>query len=206
VGSNPLESLKEREKELAAIQKKDDEIREKYKVEQQKKRMDSETLETVKREKLVEDMRKAASEKAKKDLIAAAKKAEEERHKEAIKNTQNEIQQYAKNRSEAEDRLSRARSAVEQAIGWYRDPESYKRYKEGLASEEMMNQRLERDLANLEKRQEWMSYKEAEGDDVLMAIKQAREEEAKAQDALKAIEENTAGLAKKLEDLLAIKE
>lgn len=203
---DPFESLKEREKELAAIQKKDDEIREKYKAEQQKKRMDSETLETVKREKLVEDMRKAASEKAKKDLIAAAKKAEEERHKEAIKNTQNEIQQYAKNRSEAEDRLSRARSAVEQAIGWYRDPESYKRYKEGLASEEMMNQRLERDLANLEKRQEWMSYKEAEGDDVLMAIKQAREEEAKAQDALKAIEENTAGLAKKLEDLLAIKE
>ena len=82
---------------------------------------------------------------------------------------------------------------------------SHKRHKE-LASEEMMNQRLERDLANLEKRQEWMSYKEAEGDDVLMAIKQAREEEAKAQDALKAIEENTAGLAKKLEDLLAIKE
>lgn len=169
------------------------------------------------KKRIVDDMAKAQALGDEKRAKETAKAEAEERRKLADKNAdadhakrvahiRDEAQLSAQSEATARDRLSRANSAAQQAWGWYRDPESFKRQlaeeKAGASAEKQ----YAKDFDRLNNRSDWRNTKRlTDSEESVRRVALAREEQDRAQRALIAIEKNTAGLESMLKRLLTSK-
>ena len=151
------------------------------------------------------------------DRIEAAKKESEERekasarliaeeHEARMRNVRRESDESAKLAVDARDRLSRARAGAQQAWGWYRDPESFKRQLAEEKDEAAAQKQFDKDFDKLNDRRDWRTTDRlSEREESVRRVALSREEEKRAEAALVAIEANTKDLAKKLDELLSMK-
>lgn len=169
------------------------------------------------KKRIADDMAKAqvlvdekrAKETAKAEAEERRKLAEknlEEEHAKRVANIRNEAQVVADSESKARDRLSRAKDAAQQAWGWYRDPESFKRQLAEEKANAGAEKQYAKDFDRLNNRSDWRTTKRlTDSEESVRRVALAREEQTKAQQALIAIEEHTAGLESMLKKLLTAK-
>lgn len=145
-----------------------------------------------------ETAQKEAEERAK----LAAKQIEDE-HKARVEAIREEAQASAQAESNARDRVSRANNAAQQAWGWYRDPESFKRQLAEEKANASAEKQYEKDFDRLNNRSDWRTTKRVtDSEESVRRVALAREEQTRAQQALIAIEQHTAGLEDLLKNLL----
>lgn len=196
---------------------------EKAKTEAEKKQTDKDE-----KDKIAADLKRAQDEVDKKRKLEIAKKEEEERqkaaqkeaderdklakkliedeHKARVENIREEAQISAQSEANARDRLSRANSAAQQAWGWYRDPESFKRQLAEEKANAAAEKQYAKDFDKLNDRSDWRTTKRlTDSEESVRRVALAREEQDRAQQALIAIEKNTAGLESMLKRLLTSK-
>jgi len=160
-------------------------------------------LETVKKE---EEERQKAVQKEADERDKLAKKQIEDEHKARVDDIREEAQISAQSEANARDRLSRANSAAQQAWGWYRDPESFKRQLAEEKANAAAEKQYAKDFDKLNDRSDWRTTKRlTDSEESVRRVALAREEQDRAQQALLAIEKNTAGLESMLKRLLTSK-
>lgn len=103
----------------------------------------------------------------------------------------------------ARDRLSRATSAAQQAWGWYRDPESFKKQLAEEKANAAAEKQYAKDLDKLDNRSDWRTTNRlTDSEESVRRVALAREEQTRAQQALISIEKHTSGLEAMLKTLL----
>jgi len=148
---------------------------------------------------------KIAEKEAEERRKLAAQQIEAE-HRARIANIRSEADTSAKTQADAADRLSRARAGAQQAWGWYRDPESFKRQLAEEKDEAAAQKQFDKDFDKLNDRRDWRTTDRlSEREESVRRVALSREEEKRAEAALVAIEANTKDLAKKLDELLSMK-
>ena len=148
---------------------------------------------------------KIAEKEAEERRKLAAQQIEAE-HRARVANIKSEADTSAKMQAEAADRLSRARAGAQQAWGWYRDPESFKRQLAEEKDEAAAQKQFDKDFDKLNDRRDWRTTDRlSEREESVRRVALSREEEKRAEAALIAIEANTKDLAKKLDELLSMK-
>ena len=167
--------------------------------------------------RIADDMAKVQKINDEKRLVEAAQKEAVERkklteklideeHKARINNIREEAQISAQSEANARDRLSRATNAAQQAWGWYRDPESFKRQLAEEKANSAAEKKYEKDFDKLNDRRDWRTTTRlTDSEESVRRVALAREEQTKAQLSLAAIEKNTAGLEAMLKRLLTSK-
>ena len=156
---------------------------------------------------LVDEKRqKETAQKEAEERARLARKQIEDEHKARVDNIRAEAQASAQSESAVRDRLSRAKSAAEQAWGWYRDPEAFKRQLAEEKAGATAEKQYAKDLDRLDNRSDWRTTKRlTDSEESVRRVAIAREEQDRAQKALLAIEKNTAGLEGMLKKLLTAK-
>lgn len=176
------------------------------------KARDAQTQKRIKEEEAAERKRVAAA--AEREKLAAkeadarekaAIKLAETEHRARIGNIRKEADASAEAQTRASDRLARARSAAQQAWGWYRDPESFRAQLAEEKAEAAAQKQFAKDSDSLRRRTGWRTRELGAEQEAVRRVIFAREEEAKAREALVKIEQNTAGLKEMLETLLTSK-
>ncbi len=169
------------------------------------------------KKRIIDDMAKAqalvdekrAKETAKVEAEERRKLAEknaDEEHAKRVAHIREEAQVSAQSEATARDRLSRANSAAQQAWGWYRDPESFKRQLAEEKANAAAEKQYAKDFDKLNDRSDWRTTKRlTDSEESVRRVALAREEQDRAQQALLAIEKNTAGLESMLKRLLTSK-
>ncbi len=152
---------------------------------------------------------KAAAERARLDAQEAARR-ERERQKELadrIKDHQKLLAAERAEESKSRAAVSAAESKLQQAWGWYRDKESMRTQLEEEKAEAAAQKQYEKDLQRLkDRRRDWRKAENLSVDEeAVRRVALAREEKEAAEKHLAEIEKNTADLAAKLDELLAMK-
>lgn len=168
------------------------------------------------KKKIAEDLAKAQIENEKRAAIEAAKKAAEEKEKadkkaaeEAIRLAEKEKQarikaaeksvaESEKAYSSMEQRLDKAREAVQTAWGWYKDKDSMQKKIDDVLEQRAAEAQWEKDFQKLkDHRRDWRDVefgKLSAEEEAVRQVAFAKEEEKAAQIALDEIAENTAYL------------
>lgn len=186
--------------------------------ETEKKEKEKVQADLAKAQKGIDEKKaKELAEKEEAERIKIAEKEAEERkklaaqqieaeHRARVANIKSEADTSAKMQAEAADRLSRARAGAQQAWGWYRDPESFKRQLAEEKDEAAAQKQFDKDFDKLNDRRDWRTTDRlSEREESVRRVALSREEEKRAEAALVAIEANTKDLAKKLDELLSMK-
>lgn len=147
----------------------------------------------------VESAKKIAEEKAK-----IAQKHIEDEHRLRIAAAKEEAEILAKAQLDARDRVNRALSSAQQAWGWYRDRDSFKRQLAEEKDEASAQKQFDKDFDRLkDRRRDWRTADRlSEGDEVVRRVALAREEQGRAEQHLANIAKQTAGLEEMLKGML----
>lgn len=172
-----------------------------------KKRADETARSALEAQK---DAERAAEKEArlKRDLEAENARAA---HQARLANIREQIAVEAENRSAALDRLSRATSAAQQAWGWYRDPEAFKKQLQEEKDNADAEESFKKDFESLKERQkyegeDWRTAELSDDYESVRRVALAREEEDKAKKSLEEISANTKDLAKKLDEIMRVRQ
>lgn len=176
----------------------------------------AEMQKRLKEEEAAARKREAEAARTQKNALMAVAREAAEREKAAIRlaeaehrarldNIRKEADVSAEAQVKASDRLTRAKSAAQQAWGWYRDPESFRAQLAEEKAEAVAQKQFDKDADSLRRRTGWRSRSLDAEQEAVRRVIFAREEEAKAREALVKIEHNTAGLKEMLETLLTAK-
>lgn len=156
-------------------------------------------------EKEAEEREKAAQKEAQ-ERARLSKELVEAEHKQRVANIRDEAAASAAAESAARDRLSRANSAAQQAWGWYRDPESFKRQLQEEKANAAAEKQYAKDFDRLNDRRDWRTTTRlTDSEEAVRRVALAREEQDRALRSLQAIEKHTAGLDTMLKQLLTAK-
>lgn len=152
---------------------------------------------------------KAAAERAKLDAQEAARR-ERERQKELADRIRDHQKLLAAERAEeskSRAAVSAAESKLQQAWGWYRDKDSMAAQLAEEKADAAARKQFEKDFARLkDRRRDWRKAENLSVDEeAVRRVALAREEKEAAEKHLAEIEKNTAGLAEKIDELLAMK-
>lgn len=152
---------------------------------------------------------KAAAERARLDAQEAARR-ERERQKELADKIKDHQKLLAAERAEeakSRSAISAAESKLQQAWGWYRDKDSMAAQLEEEKADAEARKQFEKDFARLkDRRRDWRKAENLSVDEeAVRRVALAREEKEAAEKHLAKIEENTASLAEKLDELLQAK-
>lgn len=149
--------------------------------------------------------RRAEAERAR--LEAANREAQ---HRANVAAAQDELRASQQEQSAASSRLEAAKRQVSQAWGWYRDKDSMQARIDDFKAQQEAEKQWEKDFKSLQSRhRDWRSIdfgKLSADEEAVRQVALAKEEQQAAQKALDAIEQNTRGLAQKLDELLTMKE
>jgi hypothetical protein len=204
LGSGFRQSVDDKTKELkdAAEAPPDPQAAKKKAEEEEKIKRDMAAAQAIKDEKAAKERAQAEAEERRK---LALKNAEDE-HARRVANIREEAQVSAQSESATRDRLSRANIAAQQAWGWYRDPESFKRQLAEEKANAAAEKQYAKDFDKLNDRRDWRTTTRlTDSEESVRRVALAREEQDRAQKALIAIEKNTAGLEDMLKTLLTVK-
>ncbi len=123
-----------------------------------------------------------------------------------ITGVREEVAAQSKAQQDAQGRLSAAKAQSQQAWGWYRNKDSLKAQLEEEKANADAERQFAKDAASLTRRGGWRDAKNLSlEDEAVRRVVLAREEEKAASATLKAIEENTAELAEKFDELMRMK-
>lgn len=174
----------------------------KFKSEQERKKEDK-----IKADE--EAARKAAETQMRLDREAAAmrERLAQKELDQKIRAHQKLLAAEQKAESEAHRRKQTAESKLQQAWGWYRDKESMRAQMEEEKADKAARKQFEKDFEKLKsKRRDWRTAENLSVDEeAVRRVGLAREEKERADKHLAEIEKNTAGLAKKLDELISMK-
>lgn len=155
-------------------------------------------------QKRAEDEQASIKEQADERARLADAQAEKD-HSGRVDNIKAEAAVSEQAASDAQARLSRAHEASQQAWGWYRDPESFKRQRAEESADAQAEKQFSKDARSLTSRSGWRDARLDDRQESVRRVVLAREEERAAQTALTQIEINTRGLAQKMEQLLSMR-
>ena len=204
---------KRREEERTAAER---EVAEKKRIDDnlaaaQKKQDEKKAAETAEKEAKAKEeaAKKAAAVQERLDREAAARRerqAEKERN-DKIKNHQTLLQAENQSAADARSAKSAAESKLQQAWGWYRDKDSMRAQLEEEKADKAARKQYEKDFEKLKSRsRDWRTAENLSVDDeAVRRVALAKEEKEAANRHLAEIEKNTADLAAKLDELLAVK-
>ena len=152
---------------------------------------------------------KAAAERERLDKQEATRR-ERERQKELaarIKDHQKLLAAERAEESKTRSAVSAAESKLQQAWGWYRDKDSMRAQLEEEKAEAAAQKQFEKDFQRLkDRRRDWRKAENLSVDEeAVRRVALAREEKEQAEKHLAEIEKNTADLAAKLDELMAMK-
>ena len=183
--------------------------------------VEKEKLAAQEKEKLEKDMAEARHKQEIKALEEAAAKQKEldekaaadrerQRQKELtdkIRDQQRLLTEARANESKGSSAVSAAESKLQQAWGWYRNKDAMAAQMQEEKAEAEAQVQFEKDFARLRsRRRDWRNAENLSVDDeAVRRVAIAREEKAEAERHLAEIEKNTADLADKLDELLAMK-
>lgn len=177
----------------------------------QKKQDEKKAAETAEKEAKAKEeaAKKAAALQERLDREAAARRerqAEKELN-DKIKNHQKLLQAENQNAADARSAKSAAESKLQQAWGWYRDKESMAAQMAEEKADAEARKQYEKDFEKLkDRRRDWRTAENLSVDDeAVRRVALAKEEKEAADRHLAEIEKNTADLAAKLDELLAVK-
>jgi len=164
------------------------------------------------------DEKKAAEQKAAEESQIASDMAREQAvvdaRKKAETDTRNALEAAKDATDPAKDRLSRANDEAQKAWGWYRDPESFKAQLQEEQANADAEKQFKRDLARLQERKggddqkgiNWRTASLSDSDEAVRRVALAREEQDKAKKSLEEISKNTKDLAKKMDEIMRVKQ
>ena len=152
---------------------------------------------------------KAAAERARLDAQEATRRERERQAELAakIKDHQKLLTAERTEESKTRSAVSAAESKLQRAWGWYRDKDSMSAQMQEEKADAAARKQFEKDFARLRsRRRDWRNAENLSVDDeAVRRVAIAREEKAEAERHLAEIEKNTANLAEKLDELLAMK-
>lgn len=168
----------------------------------------------IDRKRIEETAKKEAEARAKalKDEEEARRKMAERLAAETLqlrkKELTDQIEGTKQEESAASARLSAAREQASRAWGWYRDRDSLKAAIAEEKANAVAEKQFQSDFSRLQsRRSDWRSAVNLSLDDeAVKRVGLAREQERRASEDLRTIAENTRDLAKKLDELLTLKE
>ena len=155
----------------------------------------------------------AAEEERRREI---EREAEEEKHRrievekaiaqERTKLLQQEITSCKMQMADANARLAQAQAKVSQAWGWYRNKDSLAAQLEEEKANAEAEKQFEKEFKSLKRKTHWRTRDDLSLDqEAVRRVALAREERDDAAEYLAKIEQNTADLARKLDELLQIK-
>lgn len=152
---------------------------------------------------------KAAAERARLDAQESARRERERQTELAAKIRDHQTLLAAERAEESRTRsaVSAAESKLQRAWGWYRDKDSMAAQLEEEKADAQARKQFEKDFDRLKgRRRDWRTAEDLSVDDeAVRRVALAREEKEAAERHLAEIEKNTAGLAAKLDELIAAK-
>jgi len=137
------------------------------------------------------DKEEEARRKMEEQLAEEARRAEEKRHEQKMKDADAEVSALQSDRSEAENRLAAAQQKTEQAWGWYRNKDTMQAKIDDFKAQQAAEKQWAKDFEKLKsRRRDWRDVEFGQlsaADEATRQVALAKEEEQAAQKALEEI-------------------